>query len=90
MDTEKVVEKMFENFVVEKQKNLENKMHFGNTDRWKNKQCRSAKFLLWGFQLALPPAKSEPLLLWKECLQCALLSAMTDFLPEKKLSHTHF
>ena len=55
MDTEKVVEKMFENFVVEKQKNLENKMHFGNMDRWKNKQCRSAKFLLWGFQLALPP-----------------------------------
>ena len=69
MDTEKVVEKMFENFVVEKQKNLENKMHFGNMDRWKNKQCRSAKFLLWGFQLALLPAKSEPLLLWKECLQ---------------------
>ena len=53
MDTEKVVEKMFENFVVEKQKNLENKMHFGSMDRWKNKQCRSAKFLLWGFHFQL-------------------------------------
>ena len=88
MDTEKVVEKMFENFVVEKQKNLENKMHFGNMDRWKNKQCRLAKSLLWGFQLALLPAKSELLLLWKECLQCALLLAMTDFQTEKKLSLT--
>ena len=43
MDTEKVVEKMFENFAVEKQKTLENKMHFGSMDRWKNKQCRLAK-----------------------------------------------
>ena len=40
MDTEKGDEKMFENFVVEKQKTLENKMHFGSMDRWKNKQCR--------------------------------------------------
>ena len=86
MDTEKGIEKMFEKFVVEKLKTLENKMHFGSMDRLKNKRCRLAKSLLWGFQLALLPAKSELLLLWKECLQCALLLAMTDFLPEKKLS----
>ena len=59
MDTEKGVEKMFENFVVEKQKTLENKMHFGSMDRWKNKQCRLAKSLVWDFQLALLPAKIE-------------------------------
>ena len=40
MDTEKGVEKMFEKFVVEKLKTLENKMHFGSMDHWKNKQCR--------------------------------------------------
>ena len=83
MDTEKGVEKMFENFVVEQQKTLENKMHFGSMDRWKNKQCRLAKSLL-----VLLPAKIELLLLWKECLQCALLLAMTDFQPEKTLSLT--
>ena len=87
MDTEKVVEKMFENFAVEKQKTLENKLHFGSMDRWKNEQCRLAKSLLWDFfQLALVPAKIELLLLWKECLQRALLLAMTDSLPGIKLS----
>ena len=73
MDTEKSVEKMFEKFVVEKLKTLENKMHFGSMDRWKNKQCRLAKSLL-----VLLPVKIELLLLWKECSLRALLLAMTD------------
>ena len=81
MDTEKGIENVLENFVSEKQKNLENIMHFGNMDRWRNKQYRLVKSLLQGFQLVLLPAKIELLLLWKECL----LLAMTDFLFEKKL-----
>ena len=36
MDTEKGVENMVENFVSEKQKNLENMMHLGSMDRWRN------------------------------------------------------
>ena len=83
MDTEKGVEKMFEKFVVEKLKTLENKMHFGSMDHWKNKQCRLVQSLL-----VLLPVKIELLLPWKECLKRALLFAMTDFLLEKKLSVT--